>query len=99
MSTTALTKNESTRRFELTVDDKPAFIVYEPLGDSVLALTHTEVDPALEGKGVGSKLVEETLQYIDNQGMRIVPTCPFVSAYIKRHPDWRRLLADDNAVA
>lgn len=99
MSTTALTKNESTRRFELNVDDKPAFIVYEPLGDSVLALTHTEVDPALEGKGVGSKLVEETLQYVDKQGMRVVSMCPFVSAYIKRHPGWKRLLADDNAVA
>lgn len=98
MRTTALTKNESTQRFELTVDGKPAFIVYEPLGDAVLVLTHTEVDPALEGNGVGSKLVEETLQYIDKQGMRVVSTCPFVSTYIKRHPDWKRLLADDNAV-
>lgn len=97
MNTTALSNNESTKRFEMTVDGKPAFIAYKPQGDTILVLTHTEVDPALEGKGVGSKLVEETLQYIDGQGKQLISECPFVSAYIKRHPDWKRLLAEDRA--
>lgn len=95
--TTPLTNNESTKRFELTVDGKPAFIKYRKQGDDTLVLTHTEVDPTLEGKGVGSKLVADTLAYLDSHGMKIVSECPFVSVYIKRHPDWQRLLVEDRA--
>ncbi|QJD80079.1 GNAT family N-acetyltransferase [Spirosoma rhododendri] len=95
--TSPLTNNESARRFEVTVDGKPAFINYQKQGDKTLILTHTEVDPTLEGKGVGSKLVADTLAYIDSRGMNIVSACPFVSVYIKRHPDWQRLLVEDLA--
>jgi predicted GNAT family acetyltransferase len=95
--TTPLTNNESIKRFELTADGKSAFISYRKQGNNTLVLTHTEVDPMLEGKGVGSKLVEEALTYIDDHGMKVVSECPFVSAYIRRHPDWKRLLVEDRA--
>ena len=55
-------------------------------------LTHTEVPRELEGKGIGSQLVEKTLQDIERQGLRLVPLCPFVAAYIKKHPEWRRIV-------
>ncbi|GAB6387923.1 GNAT family N-acetyltransferase [Stutzerimonas marianensis] len=50
--------------------------------------THTEVDPSLEGQGMGSKLVREALDDTRQQGKRIVPVCEFVSAYVSRHHDW-----------
>ena len=41
---------------------------------------------------IGSQLVEKTLQDIERQGLRLVPLCPFVAAYIKKHPEWRRIV-------
>ena len=58
----------------------------------MIYLTHTEVPRELEGKGIGSQLVEKTLQDIERQGLRLVPLCPFVAAYIKKHPEWRRIV-------
>ena len=51
-----------------------------------------EVPRELEVKGIGSQLVEKTLQDIERQGLRLVPLCPFVAAYIKKHPEWRRIV-------
>ncbi|WP_407290840.1 GNAT family N-acetyltransferase [Stutzerimonas zhaodongensis] len=50
--------------------------------------THTEVDPSLEGKGMGSKLVREALEDTRQSGKRIVPVCEFVAAYVNKHHDW-----------
>ena len=49
--------------------------------------------PAIEGHGVGSKLVRGALDAARDQGLRVVPQCPFVAAYIKRHPEYEDLLA------
>ena len=67
-----------------------SFIEYEMKGD-VIALLHTEVDPALEGMGVGTAIVEKTLKYIEDAGLQLLALCPFVVAYIKRHPEWERI--------
>ena len=72
-------------RFEAVVDGRVAgFVTYRREGDA-LALLHTEVDDAYEGKGVGSALVKEVLAVARERGVGVLPYCPFVNAYLKRH--------------
>ena len=87
--------NESESRFELTLDDKMGFIDYKVGKSGAIYLIHTEVPDELEGKGVGHKLVRESLEMIERMGAKIVPLCPFVRAFIKKHEaDYRQLLAE-----
>lgn len=88
-----LVKNEALQRFELEVDGFTSLIEYKESGNQVV-LIHTEVPVELEGKGVGTAIVEKTLEYIEQHKQTLVPLCPFVIAYLKRHPDWNRLLSD-----
>jgi len=81
-------------RLELKTEGSIAFIKYKLLRNE-LFLIHTEVPPALEGKGVGTALVQKTLQFAKDNNYKIVPLCPFVQAYLKRHPEWNVLVADD----
>lgn len=88
-----LKDNTYRQRFEMETDGKLSIVEYQLVDDETLALTHTEVDPSLEGHGIGSKLVEEVLQYVEEHNLKIVPLCPFVSVYLKRHPDWNRVVS------
>jgi predicted GNAT family acetyltransferase len=85
--------NEDKKRFELEVDGKTAFIEFILNNENILFLTHTEVPIGLEGKGVGSTIVSKTLNYIKEKGYTLAPLCPFVAAYLKRHPEWKEILA------
>ena len=87
-----LSIRQTEKQFEADVEGKLAFISYIDAKGKVF-LTHTEVPAGLEGKGVGSGLVKGVLEMVEEQGKVIFPLCPFVAAYIKRHPEWRRLLA------
>lgn len=78
--------NPQQHRFELTTDGKLSVVEYQQRGGDTLALTHTEVHPDLEGHGVGSKLVAGVFDYVRANGLDIIPLCPFVSAYLHRHP-------------
>jgi uncharacterized protein len=86
--------NPARNRFEARLDGSLAgVIVYrERSGGGVLVLLHTEVDEALEGKGVGSRLAAGALDDIRARGLTIVPLCPFVSAYLARHPEYGDLV-------
>ncbi len=85
------TFNEKESQFQLIVEGHTAFIEFSRTGD-VFILPHTEVPEVLEGRGVGKQLVEQTLTYIEDHGWKIVPLCPFVKAYIQRHPEWERIV-------
>ncbi|OYU82249.1 MAG: GNAT family N-acetyltransferase [Flavobacterium sp. BFFFF1] len=85
--------NEEKKRFELKVDNHIAFIEYILSTDNTMFLTHTEVPHALEGKGVGSRIVERTLFYITDHGYKLAPLCPFVAKYLTRHPEFQAILA------
>ena len=67
------------------------FLVYELDGD-VMTLVHTEVDPHAEGTGVGSALARHALDDARAAGRHVVPACPFVSAWIRRHPQYADLV-------
>lgn len=85
--------NEEKKRFELEAEGKIAFIEYILNNENIIFLTHTEVPIGLEGKGVGSAIVSKTLAYIKENGYTLAPLCPFVAAYLKRHPEWKTILA------
>ena len=85
--------NEAKKRFELEVDGHTAFIESILTNENIMFLTHTEVPPALGGKGVGSNIVGQALQYIEDHGYTLAPLCPFVAKYLRIHPEWQRLLA------
>jgi predicted GNAT family acetyltransferase len=61
--------------------------------DGVVTLVYTDVDPVFEGQGVGVDLVEGTLRDLRERGLRAEPVCPFVAAYMRRHPEWDDLRA------
>jgi predicted GNAT family acetyltransferase len=62
-----------------------------------LAAVHTEVPAALRGKGVGDKLAHALLDYARAQGFTVLPYCPFVAAYVKRHAEYADLVSPDFA--
>lgn len=93
LQNTVLIHNEEKKRFELEVENAVAFIEYIQNKDNIIFLTHTEVPSELEGKGVGSAIVSRTLEWIKGQGYTLAPLCPFVAAYLKRHPEWTGILA------
>ncbi len=86
--------NPAMDRFEMGSGASTAFVEYRRAGDGRIALLHTEVPEALSGQGVGSKLVGGTLDAVRAEGLKVVPRCEFVAAYIERHPEYRDLLAD-----
>ena len=84
-------KNDATSRFELTVDEYIAFIDFKQQGQ-LIKLIHTEVPEELGGRGVAAALVEKTLVFLETNNFSLYPYCPYVYAYIKRHPDWKRVV-------
>lgn len=86
-----LVKNETDHQFELTVEGHTAIIVYKESGSKIW-LIHTEAPAELEGKGVATALIEKTLAYLEEHHYTLVPLCPLVVAYLKRHPEWKRIV-------
>ena len=86
-----LLRNEAGHRFEMKVGDYTAFIEYKQSTDKI-TLTHTEVPPELEGKGAATAIIEKTLGYIEKNNFKLIPVCPLVVAYIKRHPECKRIV-------
>ena len=89
-----VTDNPASSRYEMAVDGVTAFVEYRREGD-VIALVHTEVPKALSGRGVGTALARGTLDLIRASGRKIRPLCPFIAAFIQRHPDYADLVAAD----
>ena len=87
-----VTNNRAESRFELATDAGPAIAAYQRDGD-VVTFTHTAVPPEAEGHGVGSRLIAGALAQVRDEGLKIVPACPFVKAYVERHREARDLLA------
>lgn len=84
-------QNEEKSRFELAIGDKMAFSEYMNR-PNMIVFTHTEVPVEFEGKGVGSKLAKESLDFARKLGKTVMPLCPFIKAYIQRHPEYQDLV-------
>jgi predicted GNAT family acetyltransferase len=95
MDTAALSvrDNRAELRYELVRDDEVlGFLLYRIEPDAVV-LVHTDIDPAYEGQGLGSVLVKGALDDLRERGVRAIPLCPFVRAYIRRHPEYAPVTA------
>jgi predicted GNAT family acetyltransferase len=73
-------------RFMVESDGQVAELAYRLDGDR-LVLVHTGVPAALEGRGIGSKLVAAAIAEAKHRDLTIVPLCPFVKGWLRRHPD------------
>lgn len=90
--------NERELQYELLVDgERVGLIRYRRL-PGALALVHTEVDPEAEGHGLGTVLVQGALDDLRNRGLKVVPVCPFVAAFIGHHPEYGDLVTADDAI-
>jgi predicted GNAT family acetyltransferase len=83
--------NHALHRYEAHLDGRLAKIDYEESGDRLILL-HTEVPEALGGRGIASRLARYALDDARAHSRVVVPVCPFVSAYIQRHPEYLPLV-------
>lgn len=92
MSAIEVVHEPEQQRYAVSVDGRPAgFAAYIP-AQGMVVFSHTEVDPAFEGQGVGSTLAREALDDVRRQGTKVMPLCPFILAWIHRHPEYGDLV-------
>ena len=87
-----LIDNKENHQYEFHIDDKIAKIEYVKSDNGEIYLIHTEVPAGLGGRGVGSQLAEKVFTDIEHKGLRLVPLCPFVTGYIHKFPEWKRIV-------
>lgn len=88
-----ITDNADEKQFEMEVDGRTAYLTYRR-EDGALYLLHTDVPQELEGNGLGSRLARHALERARDEGLRVVPLCPFVGAYVERHPEYGELVRE-----
>jgi predicted GNAT family acetyltransferase len=81
-------RNDEQRRYELRLDGELAGYAAFRTNPGRITFTHTVVQPEYEGRGLGSRLAEFVLDDAVARELTIVPVCPFISAYLQRHPDY-----------
>jgi uncharacterized protein len=91
--------NPEELRYEILRGDELVGEIRYRIEPGVIVLVHTDVAPSAEGQGIGSRLVAGALDDIRSRGLHVVPVCPFVTAYLRRHPEQRDLVVPDPAVS
>jgi predicted GNAT family acetyltransferase len=89
---TEVVHNAAARRFEAVVGGLLCRADYLLVGDT-MRLFHTEVPPALEGRGIASVLVRAAFDHAAANGLKIAPACSYVSAWVRRHREFANLVA------
>jgi len=90
-----VTNNQSDSRFEADIGGKIAILTYRRLGKS-LVIDHTEAPPDLQGRGIASKLANAALEFARSQHLEVVPVCPYVTAYLREHPEYQDVVSAKN---
>jgi uncharacterized protein len=88
-----LSHEPARRRFVAGLDGAEGVLEYRPAGEGVLDYYHTYVPQRLRGRGIASRLVAFALEHAREQGLRIVPSCPFVAKLIESEEGYRDLVA------
>ncbi|MEO5774671.1 MAG: GNAT family N-acetyltransferase [Sphingomicrobium sp.] len=86
-------QNEDERRFEVDLGDSTALAAYTLDGNTII-FTHTEVPEQHEGHGIGTLLIKAGLDHARAKGLKVIPSCPFFAAYMKKHSEVQDLLDD-----
>lgn len=92
MNDISLSDNKTASRYELHSGGAVAAQADYQLQDGAVVLTHTKVQPAHEGQGLGSKLAQFALDDIRRRELKVVPRCSFMATWIERHPEYADLL-------
>jgi uncharacterized protein len=92
MIANAVRDNTALSRFELDTGGVTAFVTYR-LGNGVITLQHTETPVEARGQGIASQLIKGTLDMVRARGLKVIPNCDFVRAYIAKHPEYRDMVA------
>ena len=88
-------RNFELSRFDIHVDGVLAGFADYKLKDKVIIFPHTEIDPKLGGKGLGTTLIEFALNEVAKEKLSVEPLCPFVSKFIGKHPELLYLVEVD----
>ena len=88
MSEKKVREDAERNRYVVSVDGEDAGSAYYQVRDGVVVFTHTEVEDRWEGQGVGSALVRSALDDVVGSGRKFAPHCPFVAAWVDKHPDY-----------
>ena len=83
-------------RFEVRLGDRVVGLAGYHVENGTMALPHTEVDPSVGGRGIGSLLVAGVLAAARERGLTVLPYCSFVRHYIQQHPEYVDLVAEDD---
>lgn len=89
---TTVVDNPAELRYELRIGDDVVGQIRYATEPGLVVLIHTDVAESIEGQGLGSVLVRGALDDLRTRGLRVVPVCPFVAAYIRRHPEYGDLV-------
>jgi predicted GNAT family acetyltransferase len=83
-------------RFEIRLGDRVVGLASYHVENGTMTLPHTEVDPAMGGRGMGTALVAGVLSAARERGLHVLPYCSFVRRYIQQHPEELDLVAEDD---
>ena len=84
--------NPAEHRFELLVGGAVAGLAAYRVRDGVTVITHSQIDPAFRGRGLGSVLAAQTLDLLRSQDARVVAACPFFAKYVEEHHEYDDIL-------
>lgn len=90
-----VTHNEGAERLEMLVDGLRALLTYRRFPDRIVFL-HAEVPPSLEGRGFAGKLTSFALDFARANHLRVVPRCPYVSSFIRKHMEYQDLVSAED---
>ncbi|MEY9968525.1 putative GNAT family acetyltransferase [Streptacidiphilus sp. MAP12-16] len=90
--TTSVADNPDRSRFEITDDGTLAGFAEYNRYETEIAFIHTEIDPAFEGRGLGGQLARAALDAARDQGLTVLPYCPFIRSWMTKHPDYADLV-------
>ncbi|WP_457208038.1 GNAT family N-acetyltransferase [Nocardioides sp. P5_C9_2] len=89
--TTDVRNDKARQRYEIVRDGTTLGHAAYQETDRLVVFTHTEVNPSLEGQGIGGLLVRGALDDVRGRGLTVLPICPFVQAWMSRHPEYADL--------
>ena len=90
-----VTNNEEAQRFEAHVDGLRALLTYRRFPDRIV-FDHMEVPPPLESQGLGAKLARNALDFARAHHLRVVPLCPYVAAFIRKHAEYHDVVSAED---
>lgn len=88
--------NPAENRFEATLEGHTAIIEYK-LKPGVMTVLHTEVPKALEGRGIAGAMTRYALEHMAANKLELVPLCPYMRSYLKKHPEYQYLVRKESA--